>query len=78
MAELVAEVQAERGQLDADVRVEPLPLDRLEDVVVGADDLERLLAARDLLAEDVDRRHLPLRVQLLTTRHASATSVPAM
>ena len=35
-------------------------LDRLEDVVVRADDLERLLAARDLLAEDVDRRHLPL------------------
>ena len=43
VAELVREVQPQPGQLDADVRVEVLPLDRLEDVVVGADDLERLL-----------------------------------
>ena len=42
-----------------------LLLDRLEDVVVGAHDLERLLPASDLLAEDVDRRHLALLVQAL-------------
>ena len=60
-AELVREVEPERGQLDADVRVEALALDRLEDVVVGADDVLRLAPARRFLAEDVDRRHLPLR-----------------
>ena len=62
-AELVREVEPEPGELDADVRVELLALDRLEDVVVSLDDLERLAAARDLLAEHVDRRHLPLLVE---------------
>ena len=40
-------------------------LDRLEDVVVGADDLERLLRAPDLLSENVDRRRLAFLVQAL-------------
>ena len=63
LAELVRKVEPEPGELDADVRVELLPLDRLEHVVVGCDDLERLAPARDLLAEHVDRRHLPLLVE---------------
>ena len=64
-AELVREVEPERGQLDADVRVQALALDRLEDVVVGANDVLGLAPARRFLAEDVDRRHLPLGVELL-------------
>jgi hypothetical protein len=45
--------------------------DALEDVVVGVDDLERLLAASDLLA-------LPSSFRRWTTRQASARVVPAM
>ena len=65
LAEVVSELQAEPGELDAHVRVEVLALDRLEDVVVGTYDLERSLGRGDLLAEDVDRRHPALLVQLL-------------
>ena len=36
----------------------------VEHLVVLGRDRARLLGGRDLLAEDVDRRHLPLRVQL--------------
>jgi hypothetical protein len=61
-AELVAEVETETGELDTDVRVEPAALDVGEDVLVGADDRGCVLLVRDLLAEDVDRRHLALRV----------------
>src|SRR5207237_946684 len=42
-AEVVVELQPERGQLHAHVRVEPLPPDRLEDVAVGACDRTRLV-----------------------------------
>ena len=45
-----------RGQLDRDVRVEALAVDPREQVVVLAGDRARLVGARDLLAEDVDRR----------------------
>ena len=38
-------------------------LDVGEDVLVGAHDRGGVGLARDLLAEDVDRRHLPLAVQ---------------
>ena len=62
-AELVAELQPERGQLHAHVRVEAALLDVGEDVLVGAHDRGRVVGVRDLLAEDVDCRHLPLRVQ---------------
>src|SRR5215207_5638039 len=65
LAHVVAEFQAEPGQLDAHVRVEMLALDRLEDVVVGPNDLERSLWRGDLLAENVDRRHPPFVVQAL-------------
>ena len=51
-------------ELDADVGVEPVPLDRIEDAVVLVDEGARLLGLVDVLAEDVDRGHLPLRVQL--------------
>ena len=53
------------GRLDADVRVEPVLLERLE----RGDVRRRAIAwasdrLRDLLAEDVDRRELPCGVQL--------------
>src|SRR5207253_6864563 len=38
-------------------------LDVGEDVLIGAHDRGGVALARDLLAEDVDRRHLPLDVQ---------------
>ena len=59
------QLQPHPGQLDADVRVEPLLVDRAEHVVVRVGDVPRLLGRGDLLAEDVDRRHLPACVQLL-------------
>jgi hypothetical protein len=62
-ADVVVELEPERGQLDADVRVEAAVLDVGEDVLVGAHDRGGVGLARDLLAEDVDRRHLPLAVQ---------------
>ena len=62
-AEVVVELEPERGQLDAHVRVEAGVLDVGEDLLVGALDRRRLVGRRDLLAEDVDRRHLPLGVQ---------------
>ena len=49
-------LEAERGQLDGDVRVEPVALDRSERVVVGLGDRLGLLRLRDLLPEHVDRR----------------------
>ena len=39
-------------------------VDRREDVAVRLRDRARLLLARDLLAEDVDRRHLPAGVEV--------------
>ena len=42
----------------------PSLVDPREHVVVLAGDRARLVRARDLLAEDVDRRELPFRVQL--------------
>ncbi len=57
-AKLVAELQTEPCELDADVRVEPAALDVGEDVEVGPDDRRGLLLGRDLLAEDVDRCEL--------------------
>ena len=62
-AEAVAELEPERRQLHAHVRVQVVPLDRLEHVAVLADDRHRLVDAGDLLAEDVDRRHLPALVE---------------
>ena len=61
--ELVIEVQAEPRELDADVGVETLALDRLEDVLVLGEEGACLVAARDFLAEHVDRRHLSLLVE---------------
>ncbi len=67
-AELVGEVEPERGELDADVGVEAAALDLGEDVAVGLGDRARVLLAGDLLAEDVDGRELPLRVQARARR----------
>src|ERR687888_407563 len=60
---LVAELQPERRHLDADARVEPAAFDVGEYVLVRAHDRRRLLLVRDLLAENVDRRQLPLGVE---------------
>src|SRR5205085_12065059 len=62
-AEVVVELEPERRELHAHVRVEAALLDVREDILVGADDRRRVLLAPDLLAEDVDRGELPLRVQ---------------
>ena len=63
-AEVAVDRQSERGELDADVGVEPVPLDRIQDAVVLVDEGARLLGLVDVLPEDVDRGHLPRRVQL--------------
>jgi hypothetical protein len=63
-AEPVRELEPERGELDAHVRVELLTLDRIEDGVVRAHDLACLLGVVELLAEDVDRPHLPGGIEL--------------
>ena len=52
------ELEPERGQLDADVRVEPLALDRGERPPGTRCDRRGLLRRSDLLAEHVDRRQL--------------------
>ena len=62
-AEVEVELEPERGELDRDVRVEPLLVDPRQHVVVLARDRARLVGARDLLAEHVDGRELPFRVQ---------------
>ena len=61
--EVVPELEAERGRLDADVRVEAPLRDRVDGVEVRAGDRLRLLRRDDLLTEDVDRGRLPLGVQ---------------
>ena len=64
-AEVEVELEPERRQLDRDVRVEALLVDRARATSwYCAGDRARLVGARDLLAEDVDRRELPFRVQL--------------
>ena len=60
-----SQLQPEARELDADVGVQSLLVDRAEDVLVGVGDVPRLLGRRDLLAEDVDRRQLAGGVQLL-------------
>ncbi len=64
LAEVVVELQPEPGRLDADVRVETVPLERVQRSHVLVGDLLRLRCLRDLLAEDVDRSQLPRGVQL--------------
>ena len=68
-AEVVREPEAERGQLDADVGVERSLVDRREHVAVRLGDCAGLLLTRDLLAQHVDRRHLPPGVQPADTLH---------
>ena len=63
-AQVEIELEPETGQLHRDVRVEPFRVDAGEHVEVLPGDRARLVRARDLLAEDVDRRELPFRVQL--------------
>ena len=63
-AHVVTEVQPEPSQLHAHVRVESASLDVGKNVLIRAHDRGRFVLVLDLLAEDVDRRHLPLRVQL--------------
>ena len=62
-AEVIAELEPEPRDLDADVGVELLAVERLERFPVGRGDRARLARVRDLLAQDVDRRHLPLGVE---------------
>ena len=77
-ADVVVEVQPERGELDADVRVEPAVLDVGEHVLVCAHDRGRLVLVGDLLAEDVDRRQLAFGVDPPDVSRASFSSGPAM
>ena len=63
-ADVVAELQADSVGLTLTFVSRPCSLDRVERVVVGVDDLLRLLGIVDLLAEDVDRRGHPVLVQL--------------
>ena len=65
-------------ELDADVRVEPVPLDLGEHLHVRVGDRLGLVRVRDLLAEHVDRRQLALRVQLGDDAPASSSVAPAM
>ena len=63
LAELVAELQAEPGRLDADVRVEVVPLEGVERRNVLCGDRRGLGLVGDLLAQDVDGRELAVRVE---------------
>ena len=62
-AQVEVDLQAEPGQLDRDVGVEPVGVDRGEHVGVCRRDRPRFLLAVYLLAEDVDRRALAAAVQ---------------
>ena len=62
-AELLVELEPEPGQLERDVRVEPLVARSARARRGSPRDRARLVRARDLLAEHVDRRQLPLGVQ---------------
>ena len=77
-AEVVRELEPERGELDADVRVERGLVDRREHVAVRLGDRARLVLVRDLLAEHVDGRHLPAAFSSRTHSTASASVAPAM
>ncbi len=57
------ELQAERGQLHRDIRLELVALDRLERAVIRVRDRLRLCRLGHLLAENVDGRELSLCVQ---------------
>ena len=71
-AEREVELEAQSRRLDADVRVEVAAPDLCKHVFVGACNDVRLLLVRDLLAEDVDSRELPLRVQRANGRRGIA------
>ena len=78
-AEVEVDLQPEPGQLDGDVRVEPVGGDRGQHVTVGGGDRLRLRGAVDLLAEHVDRRPLlPSAFRATTVRRASSSVGPAM
>ena len=49
------ELEPEARELDRDVRVEPIGVDRRERLVVGAGEGPGLVRSRDLLAQHVDR-----------------------
>ena len=77
-AEAVVELEAEAGELDADVGVEALRVDRPEDVVVLVGDASA--SSRVVISSPRTSivASFPSRVQRSTTRHASSTRVPAM
>ena len=63
LAQVEVEDEPERRRLDADVRVEVAAVDLGQHLLVGRGDRVRLVRIGGLLAEDVDRRHLPARVE---------------
>jgi len=64
LAEVVADVLAERGELHRDVGVELAPRHLVEEREILPPRLPRLRLVRDRLAEEVERRRDALRVQL--------------
>ena len=71
-------LEPERRRLDAQVRVEPLALDRGEQVDVQVGVLGGLVSGRDLFAEQIERRGFPSAFSRRTTSTASPSSSPAM
>ena len=63
VAEIRVQLEAERGELDRDVRVELLFVQPREHVAVLTGDRTRLVRVRNLLTQHVDGRELALRVQ---------------
>ena len=74
-AEVEVDLEPERRQLDRDVGVEPVGGDRVERSVVRGRDRLCLGRTSHLLAEHVDRRELPLRVQAGDRSRRASSSV---
>ena len=77
-AQAGVELEPERGELDRDVRVEPLALDPREHLVVGARDLAASPALRTSSPSTSTVAIFPSRFSRATTRTASSSDGPAM
>ena len=64
------------GQLDADVRVEPVAVDRREHIVIGVGDRLRLVRPRHFLAETSTVASFPSAFSAATVRRASSSVAP--
>ena len=78
LAEVVAELQAEGGRLDADVRIEPLALEGVERRDVFGRDRRGFEASMTSSPSTSTVASLPSAFRAATTRRASSSEEPAM